>query len=72
MMDKELVSWFSNSNCLLLYFYNGSGWWTNPNDKLFLNEFNEGKGGSLPVITIVDFANGKTIVKTTFGLGPAT
>lgn len=64
LTKNEAKTWLATSGCLLLHVYSGSGWWTTKPLKLFLDVFNEGKSGSLPMINV--WKDGNLLLRTTY------
>jgi hypothetical protein len=54
-----MIDWYANSGCLLVYQYSGSGWWAAGDNKVFVNEIEEGRGTGLPTIGV--WRSGKII-----------
>ena len=45
---SRAIEFFKNSNCILLYVYSGSGWWTAKDNKVFIDQILEGKQYGTP------------------------
>ena len=63
-----MIAWYSTCGCLLLYFYDGTQWWTQSPSKLFINEFCAGLNGSLPLITVTHPKTSAMLLRTTYGV----
>ena len=65
LTSSGAIEFFKTTDCILLYGWSGSGWWSAKDDKVFVDQILEGKGYSTPITGV--WYQGKIVGKARTG-----